>query len=301
MRSAVFFYLQYTVVTVMVIMLALTPWMIMNEYEVRTKEPRTMILLGQDEVDVLTTSLRTEVHFLSSSSCVCESDECVADAEHLDDGWMLCSPEIELAVTGIDGKVFLSCRMGSRLCEIRALCEDCAFIKSLQPRLDIKIGLPQIMTDAFMYSVNSTSGYPGQHSAITGSAWTEDDMDTFRGYDPSVISVEVVETLYEDFVNDIVDTGALVSSLGIEHGSVVSVRMFSKETGLRFTVKFVVNGNAIRITRRQIFTLVTVVSSASGLLFAFAGAFATLMRLTEYTCTLFINSVSMQNRKVASL
>eukprot|EP00736_Rhodelphis_marinus_P000195 Rmarinus@m.3405 len=277
-----FFFLQYMVLSVMVVLLTATPFMIMNEYEVRTKEPRTMILLGQDEVETLATTFTVALHFLSGTSCVCDADECLA----ADEAWVPCSEDVILSSTGIEGYPMMQCRMGVRLCEMRVSCENCAFVKSLQPKLLITLDVPQVMTDAFTYYVNSTSGYPGQYSAIAGSAFIHSGQDMFRGYDPSVISVEVTETLYEDFVNDVFGTGALVSSLGIEYGSVVDTNTFTKEQGLGFAVNFIVNGNAVRIVRREVFTPITIISSAASVVSAFTGAFALLMRFSEHLCGL---------------
>eukprot|EP00736_Rhodelphis_marinus_P001105 Rmarinus@m.843 len=279
-----FFFLEYLVFSFLVLFHLGSPMFIMNTNETRTKEPRSMISLGQKDTFEMTTTFSTELQFLSSFSCQClpeENCEPLNPEDMYDEGWGECHPDVTVSLHDIVGDYTPSCMTHGRLCHLRVRCDRCVF-KTTVPSVNVHISHPSAFSDGFVYSLAAESGFPSQKSQVTASVTPETKSLLFRGPTPTVATLHVTQTLYEDHHDGVLETGSLVSVIGAERGSQVNYYDFFHENELSFTFLFSVSTDAVRIRRGVNDTAVTVLSDASGVIFAFTALFAILMRCVEH-------------------
>eukprot|EP00736_Rhodelphis_marinus_P000824 Rmarinus@m.23452 len=278
-----FFSVQYLVLCGMVLALTIVPSLVKNQYEVRTKEPRSMVALHRNGHTSQST-YTTVLSYLSSVDCSCQESTCAGTihSEHIDEGWLPCNDGVHLSTSGIKGDVDMTCRYVSKICQIRVHCDTCTFSLRLA-EIGLLLDYPFATTDAFLFEFNATSGYPGQESAVAASVVTADLGVVFRGETPTVATIGVTETLFEDNVDDVEETGILISLLGIESGEELSTLTYTQQHSLSFSINMHINGNAVKISRYRITTVLTVFSYTFSVISAFSGLFVMAMRAVEYT------------------
>eukprot|EP00736_Rhodelphis_marinus_P013848 Rmarinus@m.9014 len=284
-----FFYVEYILFSLLLLCLIVVPMNIMNISEIRTKVPRSMLALGHQADFQVTTTFTAELQFLTSASCHCAPGECSSnETRSYDAGWGPCIPELEVDTEFIIGSVDTACAMDvEMMCIVRVDCKDCVFEpKTSVAFIDIQLRHKLMFADGFIYEVRSTSGYPGQSSVAGNTLYAgseaADDFSFFLGSDPSVGVIGVTEVLFEDHVDDVEATGTLLSPQDGVMGGKATHLTFYVENELSFSFKFNINLDAVRVTRRVDVTVLSALSDASGVIFAFTALFAILMRCTEF-------------------
>jgi len=164
-------------------------------------------------------------------------------------------------------------------CQLTWECNNC-FLLSDTCTLTFNLNEENSYTNEIIWSIATTSGIPDQLSSVNGSI-QPDSSSSFRGQLPTIVTIDITQTTYDDQINNINATGFHVEYDSQSLGSEVSPDSFQYADGVSFQYTLVKAETTFTITRYPLLTPATFVSSVLGSLSGIMGGLAFCVGIVE--------------------